>query len=195
MTTTTTTRNILLAKLADWEVWYSFIRARAVSTGIWELVNPEISLKPAYLQPPTEPTFSLPGDPAALDLKALEHYKAASYIYKSALAKYERQQKTLNDLIAFIQETITTNYATTIRKKEVHPWDYLLALKQRMTPTDSARKLEIILKISQSMQGARQSGHRGMAGGVSRNVHRYKTMQSRRGGRWTPSNGLPHGYT
>ena len=72
-----------------------------------------------------------------------EAYKARKDIYKTKLAKYERQEKAFGDLITFIQETIAAHNVVFIQKEDPHPWNILQALKRRLAPSDEARNLEI----------------------------------------------------
>ena len=62
-------------------------------------------------------------------------------MYKSRLARYNDQKIAFTAIISFIQETITADNAILIQKVESHPYNLLVALKQRLAPTDQARSL------------------------------------------------------
>ena len=119
------------------------MRARATTTQIWDLINPNLAERPLSLKQPVEPEFEMPDDDAQFDITKYEAYKARKDIYKTKLAKFERQQKAFGDLITFIQDTIAAHNVTFIQKEEPHPWNLLRALKQRLAPSDEARDLEI----------------------------------------------------
>lgn len=134
------TKKVILSKPADWEAWISFVRTRATNNRIGDLINPDLTDKPATLQEPAEPEeYNVPDDPNLFNQKAYEAYKAGKDIYKTRLARFEREEKAFWDLISFIQETIAAHNVTLIQKEESHPWNILRALKQRLAPSDEAR--------------------------------------------------------
>ena len=138
-----TTKKVILAKSADWDAWLSFVRTWAVNTQIWDLVSPDLEERPVSVEQPIEPEFTVPDDDAQFDKVKYEAYKARKDVYKTKLARYERQEKAFGDLITFIQETIAAHNDIFIQKKEPHPWNILQALKQRLAPSDEARNLAI----------------------------------------------------
>lgn len=140
---TMSTKKVILSKPADWDAWIFSVRIRATSTRIWDLVNPDLTVRPVSLKEPIEPEFQFPADDAQFDKLKYEAYKARKDIYKTNLAEYERQEKAFGDLISFIQDTIAAHNVPFIQKEEPHPWNLLRALKLRPAPIDEARNLEI----------------------------------------------------
>lgn len=136
-------KKFILSKSADWDIWISFVEARATRSGIWESITPDLVLEPAVLKKPTPPQFVIPENDADLNLSAFTAYKARQEMYKINLALFEQEAKALGDMVAFIQETVATHNVPFIQNEKPHPWHYLRALKQRLAPTDHARSLEI----------------------------------------------------
>lgn len=147
------TTKIILAKPADWDSWISFVRSRATNTRIWDLVDPSKETKPEALTEPIEPIYMVPEDDSLFDKNAYDAYKARKEIYKTKIARYERQEKAFGDLIIFIQDTIAAHNVIYIQKVEPHPWNLLNALKQRIAPSDEARSLELEQKYHQLCKG------------------------------------------
>ena len=111
-------------------------------------MNPDQETKPTGRTAPTEPEpFTEFGDD-----KKWEIHKNKRKEFREQLGMYDRQKKALNELVHFIQETITVQYAVYI-EKESHPWDQLAALKRRLAPSDDARKLELEQRYARIKQG------------------------------------------
>lgn len=66
----------------------------------------QLDEKPVSLKRPIKPEFQIPDDDAQFDKVKYEPYKARKDIYKTKLAKYERQEKAFSDIITFIQDII-----------------------------------------------------------------------------------------
>lgn len=154
-------KKVILAKPADWDAWIFFVRARATSSNIWTLVNPDLAEKPVALAEPEELQYVEP-EVGETVKDAIQDYKDRKEIYKPKLAKYERQEKAFGDPITLIQDMITAYNVTFIQSEEPHPWDILRALKQRLAPSDQARSLEI-----------KQNYHRLCKGPGSQNVEAW----------------------
>lgn len=56
------TKKVVLAKPADWDAWIFFVRTQATNSRIWDLVNPDLTVRPIALQEPTEPEYDIPDD-------------------------------------------------------------------------------------------------------------------------------------
>lgn len=138
---TSNTKKVILAKSVDWDPWISFVRKRAKASRIWEYVDPSLSDKPAQPLPPTKPILARQVG-GAVDPIALEVYKLDLVEYKAELAEYERQEKAFGDLGAFIQDTIAAHNAVFIQYED-HPWNVLVALKNRLAPSDESRSLAV----------------------------------------------------
>lgn len=117
----TTTKKITLAKPADWDAWISFVRARATTSRVWDLIDPDADVKPDSLIEPTLPRYVMPADDTAFNLITYNAHKARKDLYKIDLQLYERQQKALSDIITFIQDTIAASNVPFIQKVAPHP--------------------------------------------------------------------------
>lgn len=146
---------IVLRKSDDWDIWYSFVRTRAVITGIWEIVNPEKAVRPEFLPTPSPPEFELPAasDTAYFDSGAYKLYKARRWIYELELARFESQRKAISDLINYVQDTLTVQTAIYIQHVEPHPWNLLRTLKHRLEPSDMTRSFQIVAKYHRLCEG------------------------------------------
>ena len=133
----------MLGKSSDWDTWLSFVRNRAEGNDIWELVNPELTERPATLERPKKPEPGQDFNSGPVDTQNYDRYKIQKKEFISELALYDRQKKALTDLVSFIQETIATQYAVNIEAEPSHPWNQLVALKRRLAPSDSSRKAEL----------------------------------------------------
>ncbi|MCJ1267750.1 hypothetical protein MMC22_007636 [Lobaria immixta] len=86
-----------LAKPADWNAWIPFLRTRATRNKIWELVNPDLSVKPMLLKAPKTPELTIPDDDSLCDIDAYNPFKAQKKVHKVGMAEYERQREALAD--------------------------------------------------------------------------------------------------
>ena len=53
----TTTTKVTLTKPADWDLWISYVRARATYSQIWDLINPDLTKRPVALMKPILPRY------------------------------------------------------------------------------------------------------------------------------------------
>lgn len=83
-------KKIILSKPSDWDSWLSFVRTRAQSTRIWDLVNSELWQRPDFLVEPYEPEYAMPDDDNDFDRQSFAAYKARKEIYKGQMDKFER---------------------------------------------------------------------------------------------------------
>ena len=109
------------------------------------MIDPSQNTKPQCLEEPAEPdTTDLLKDQSAAEIQiAFNKYQAYKEVYKIQLAKYEKQKRSLTDIISYIQETIAVQNVVYIERAEAHLYSILRALKQRLAPSDSARTYEI----------------------------------------------------
>lgn len=131
---TALTKRLILGETADWTLWMSFVRARATTSGIWDLVNPDIRDQPEYSSRPRTLFVELPITAADLSHQEYNLLKAHFLIYKLQLSEYHRQQAAFHALIIFIHDTISIPNAIYIQKEEAHPWNLLRALKLLLAP-------------------------------------------------------------
>ena len=145
----------------DWDAWLNVVKGKATSYHIWGLVNPAINTKPAELIEPVEPSIpQLPDTASAEDgLKAVSAYRLLMTKYKTDLAKWEKQQASFTKLLDFMYASVSKANLTYLESVEVHPWDYLRALKAKLAPSDSARSLAVEKEYNRvkAGPGSRQS--------------------------------------
>ena len=126
----TAKRQVILSKPADWDTWISIIRHEATSMEVWDLVNPEIIIKPACKEEPTLPnSFTIQNaDPIDQEI--------AFEVYELDLQSYQREYERLDELLKSILKSISANslahIQTTTTTTPFHVWDILRALKQRV---------------------------------------------------------------
>lgn len=60
---------ILLSKPKDWDTWIFFVRIKAETYEVWNLIDPDLPSKPNALTKPTQPTLRL-GDTSTFNSKA-----------------------------------------------------------------------------------------------------------------------------
>lgn len=142
MSTPSSNKKLVLTQSSEWDLWISYVQARSVFDGIWPLINPNLPAKPFRLEEPTTPTLQI-SSTGVITPDALTLHKAQTTEYKLLLAKYEKQQKALKEIVSFIQESISTTNGTLIERVNLDPYDMLVALKQRLAPTTRATKLAI----------------------------------------------------
>ncbi|KAF2395871.1 hypothetical protein EJ06DRAFT_460133, partial [Trichodelitschia bisporula] len=138
---------VVLACHADWDDWLEVIKTKAISGDIWDYVNPAT---PASLIPVlSEPEVPMPNtvNPqktsfAQLDADEKEGLKFLRLQHKRHLTEYDRKKAALGGIRVFIQETISRGFLTyTFNCNSAY--DMLLALKQRVAPSDRAREIEM----------------------------------------------------
>jgi hypothetical protein len=74
-------------------------------------------------------------------------FKTRMNIYNFDLAEWEKKNKTLSDIINFINVTIATHYVTYIRSKSHNLCNVLKTLKSHLFLHDASRKIEIQIKL------------------------------------------------
>ena len=78
-------KKIVLAKPADWDAWIYFVRIRATNNGIWDLINPDLDVKPASLTMPTKPEYVMPAKDTDFNIVTYNAFKAREDLYKTDL--------------------------------------------------------------------------------------------------------------
>ena len=144
--TMSTQKKIVLSKPEDWDTWISFVCHQAESLGVCSLIDPSFPVRMIALSKPIKRIFD-PGESAGtLDPKAFE-------FYKSRPARYNEQKTAFTAIISFIQETVTVENAILIQKVKSHTYNLLVALKQRLAPTDQARSLYLEKRYEKLKKG------------------------------------------
>ena len=139
---------IILSNPSDWDEWLEIIKTKAVGGEVWRFLDPAIAKD--KIPSLTEPTIPTPQDvnPDKTSLAQLnddekEELRFQRLSYKRKIATFDRQKAAIATLRSFIQETVTRTYLTYTFGCDT-PHDMLVALKQRVAPTDQARKIELI---------------------------------------------------
>lgn len=108
-----TNKKLVLTHSSEWDLWISYVQARSVFDGLWPLIDPSLPAKPSRLEKPIIPKSQI-SSTGVITSETLALHKAQTIVYKILLAKYEKQQKALKEIMAFIQESISTNNGTLI---------------------------------------------------------------------------------
>jgi hypothetical protein len=146
---TTTSKAVILDSPSQWEDWYFVVESMAQDANVWDYINPNLSAQPDIPTLPLQPTASTinPDATSLVDLDINERD-----LYKLLFAEFKEEKahvaKILDELKAINHHIVTTISATNIayiRDKKTG-YGRLTALKQRLAPTDYARKLEVIQK-------------------------------------------------
>lgn len=138
-----TTQKIVLAKSADWKKWIFSVKTKAMNSGVWDLINPDLNIKPLQQERPIKPTFVVPQSTNEIDKDSYKLFKIQISAYKHDLDEYDRQQNALMEIINFIHDSLSVQTALFIKNVDAHPWSQLRALKARLAPTDQARSIEV----------------------------------------------------
>lgn len=133
-------KKIVLIKTIDWNTWYSFVKIKAINNEIWDFINPKLFFKSIFLKFSNESKLNMIGEVTS---RIFELYKIACQVYKIKLTKYEKQMKAFDDIIIYIQKTISVQCAKFIIKNESHSWNYFRTFKQHFAFSDEARGLKI----------------------------------------------------
>lgn len=140
------TTAVLLTSQKDWDEWIEVIKTSAITSDIWNLVNPAIANPPTLEEPPApKPTDVNPRKTtfSALDEDEKEELRELQRERKRNLNQYDRRKQALATLRTRIQETVTrANLSYTFNCETVY--DMLVKLQKRFSPTDEAREWEVI---------------------------------------------------
>jgi hypothetical protein len=142
------TRKVILSKSADWNIWFSFVKVKAINHEVWELINSAIEVKSVEISKSSSSITSVV-ESENLNKNAVELYKLECVSYTHRIADYQNQKKTLIDLINYIQKIITVDNVIYIKSIDSHSWNQLRALKKRLASTDSTRTMIIETKYRQ----------------------------------------------
>ena len=150
---------VILSNPSDWDEWLEIIKTKAVGGEVWKFIDPAIAKD--ELPSLTEPTIPTPQDvnPDKTSLAQLnddekEELRFQRLSYKRKIATFDRQKAAMATLRSFIQETVTRTYLTYTFGCDT-PHDMLVALKQRVAPTDQARKIELITQYQKLKKAPR----------------------------------------
>ena len=114
------------------------IQTRAVGKGIWGMIDPSLPMK---MLPPTEPI--LPDFPASNDPESLASYHLKKEHYKILVSRYDKIVRGFDEINALIQETISGANQAYVKRSGTHPYDILLTLQKKASPSDYGRLMAI----------------------------------------------------
>ena len=141
---------MMLSNSADWDTWIIYIRIRAASSRIWPLIDPSSPVKKPHLVEPPAPV-----KPTQATDETSYQYKIDCAEYKLLLLEYKEQQAAFRGIIDYILDTILPANIIYIQNVEVHPYVVLVALKERLAPSDEARSLSIEREYRKLCEGPR----------------------------------------
>ena len=132
---------IILSKSEDWSTWIAFIRIKATNANVWHLIDPDLPSQPTILTEPVGPELIV-GD--VFDQGEWNLYKVKEAVFRSHMAKYEKQKQAFDDIINYILETVSAQNAVLIQHvKTANPWDMLRTLKNSVAPSDIGKELQL----------------------------------------------------
>src|SRR4051794_8618587 len=153
MSTSTTTKSVILNTSADWDNWLYIIRSMATEDGVnvWEYMDPDLAKQPTLLSTPQAPkTTDIRADADDLDKLTqpeLERFKLKHVLYKDEYAHWKLVHQAIQKVHNAILQSISANNIPFIRQTTT-TWDLLSALKKRLAPTTRARELETLRRYS-----------------------------------------------
>ena len=143
--TPVTTHTVILASPNDWDEWIGIIKRKASANQIWKYVDP--STPADELPKLEEPTRASPQDVnsektklSELDEDEKEELRMLRLDHRDNLKLYRKQLLALDTLCSQIQSSISRTYLVYTLKSDT-TYDVLVSLKQRVAPTDEARKI------------------------------------------------------
>ena len=143
--TPVTTHTVILASPNDWDEWIGIIKRKASANQIWKYVDP--STPADELPKLEEPTRASPQDVnsqktllSKLDEDEKEELRMLRLDHRDNLKLYRKQLSALDTLCSQIQSSISRTYLVYTLKSDT-TYDVLVSLKQRVAPTDEARKI------------------------------------------------------
>lgn len=96
------------------------------------------------LPKPERPKLTFPDDiDEASRANILAHHKLLLEIYRIEYADWHEQRDEITNIFDHIFDTLSFNNLLYITTIEVHPWNILRALQQKLGPLDYARALEL----------------------------------------------------
>jgi transposase InsO family protein len=137
---------VVLSQSSDWRPWLQIIRTAAVRAKIWQYVDPDTIGIPPSCNEPEEPTYFDVNSSATgfKDLSSLEReeLKDLKDSYKRQYKEYVKRDEGLSLLVRRIQETVDKKHHYLLDNL-VSPYEMLVALKKRLSPTQKARERDL----------------------------------------------------
>jgi hypothetical protein len=137
------TTTVILLNQADWDEWIDLIRLRARTGDVWEYVDP--STKRDKLPQLLKPVFPRPQNVkpgitsyVALSKDEKDELRVLCKRYKIVEKEYKKQKAALTSLRSYITGVVARNLNTYILGTD-SVYDTLVALKERVAPTNTTR--------------------------------------------------------
>ena len=132
---------IILDQPEDWEGWISHIKGVINDPAIWDLVNPDIPIKPLLYAYPNELPRPRPDATGQYDPAQMEQYKAHKVFRDEDLANFKTEDKALREVNKLIYETTSARMIHQVAYSDSDLWSKLVALKKRLKPSSQSRTL------------------------------------------------------
>jgi len=142
---------VILDQPSHWEPWLFVIKTIADGGDTWKYINPDLDTEPVIPSRPEKPTPRSinPAKNSLLELDAIEKetFKLFLADYKEELVVAKQILDNIQNVRNHIVTTVSTHNIVYINDK-TSVYQMLVALKNRLAPTDYARKLELAYKYS-----------------------------------------------
>jgi hypothetical protein len=92
------TRKVIISKFADWDIWFSFVKIKAMNHEVWELINSSIEIKSIKISKSTS-LIILIIESENWNKNAVELYKLEYVSHIHQTTDYLNQKNTLIDLL------------------------------------------------------------------------------------------------
>ena len=140
--------SVILASPNDWDEWIEVIKSKANNNRLWKYVDP--STPETELPKLEEPVRASPKDAnsrgktklSELDEEEKEELRTLKLDHRDNVKLYRKQLSALDTLRSHILSSISRTYLVYTFKCDT-TYDVLVSLKQRIAPSDHARKLQI----------------------------------------------------
>lgn len=144
---------IILDKPEHWDRGINFIKASVKDPYIWSLVDPEVAIKPSTTPDPTKPLRPRFDASGQVDAGEMEQYKALRLFRDVDLVKFKDEVRALRAITTLVFETTSARMINQVAYADPDPWSKLVALKQRLRPTDQLRSLLVEKRYHQLAKG------------------------------------------
>jgi hypothetical protein len=152
--------SVILASPNDWDEWIEVIKSKANNNRLWKYIDP--STPKTELLRLEEPVRASPKDANSrgktklsdLDEDEKEELRTLKSDHRDNLKLYRKQPSALDTLRSQILSSISRTYLIYTFKCD-STYDVLVSLKQRIAPSDHARKLQIATKYARLKKAPR----------------------------------------
>ncbi|OCL02306.1 hypothetical protein AOQ84DRAFT_252349, partial [Glonium stellatum] len=145
--TPVTVATVILSSPSDWDEWIEVIKTKAIVGKVWKYVDPYIKREdlPSLVEPSRPTAEDINKDKAKisqLDVGEKETFRVLQEEYKEDRDLYEKQQSAIDLLRTQIQSSVSRTYLIHTFNCDT-TYDILVSLKQRVAPSDDARKIQL----------------------------------------------------